>query len=234
MVLYYLSGKIHSDCHYEDLELDDIDIALATKLADEKQIYLQEFSASEFSEDGLDFPINESTCNKRILAPDMNIYYCPGFVELKEPICSLREFNEEDFDKKLEDFYFKKLYMCTSPNVEDVRRFCPVKTKCDKKMCYYLNHKLTGDNRFPFSDFCIVKENRYTKKMDTNNIDILPILLNCLIKQNEAIHSLGTAHPNPVVKNRLLNLVEEVNENISTVIDRMEQAVKQDGEEDVP
>jgi hypothetical protein len=228
MTLYYLSGKIQSDCHYKDLELSDIDIATATELAREKQISLVEFSTSEFSNIDTDFAINEVTCGKRVLAPDMNIYYCPGFIELKEPICSLKEFDEEDFRIKLEEFYFKKLYMCINSDVADVRRFCPVKTKCDKKFCFYLNHKLTGDNRFPFNDFCIIKENKYTKKMETNNTDILPILLNCLIKQNEAIHSLGTAHPNPVIKNRLLNLVTEVNENISTIIDKVAQSMTEE------
>lgn len=228
MTLYILSGRVKSDCRYEDLELGQIDIITANELAREKQIYLLNFSAAEFVKEENDYSINENTCNKRVLAPDMNIYYCPGFVELGEPICALKDFNEDDFRIKLEEFYYKKLHMCTGNTTEEVRRFCPIKTKCDKKFCFYQNHKLTGDNRFPFQDFCIIKEKKYNKKMDTKNIDILPILLNCLIKQNEAIHSLGTAHPNPVIKNRLLALVAEVNENITTVINKVEQKMKQD------
>jgi hypothetical protein len=226
MTLYLLSGEIKSDCRYEDLELGEIDTVTANELAREKQIYLVDFNPTEFTKVEGDYSINENTCNKRVLAPDMNIYYCPGFVELREPICALKDFDEDEFRYTLDVLYYKKLYMCTGSSMQDIRRFCPVRFKCDKKMCYYKNRKLTGDNRFPFNDFCIIKENKYTKKMDTNNADILPILLNCLIKQNEALLSLGTAHPNPVIKNRLLALVAEVNENISTVIDRVERTLK--------
>lgn len=233
MVLYILSGNIKSDCHYDDLELGEINIDAARELTDEKQIYLLNFNTAEFIKVKGDYSINEITCNKRVLAPDMNIYYCPGFVELGEPICALKDFEEDNFRKTLDEFYYNKLYMCTGSSNQDIRRFCPIKFKCDKKFCYYKNRKLTGDNRFPFNEYCIIKENKYTKKMDTNNAEILPILLNCLIKQNEALLSLGTAHPNPVIKNRLLALVAEVNENITTVIDKVEKTLKSEPPKDV-
>jgi len=170
----------------------------------------------------VDFLRNESTCNKRVMTLDGQIYYCPGFVELNEPIMHISEYEEEEFNKRLYEFYLKPLHMCSCLDLEDIRRFCPVKNRCDKKMCHYLNRKITGENRFPFSNFCKIKESKYSIKMDLTTNSTLMIILNSLAKLNEAVLSLGTSDPNPVLKNRLNQIVNDVNKNISTVLERIE------------
>jgi hypothetical protein len=206
-------------------------------IAKEKNITLKEFSPNykfekskyDYTEDDLieldhvDFKVNESTCEQRVMTIDGNIYFCPGFVELKEPICNIGDFDEENFNEYLEDFYFKKLHMCTSDKLEDIRRFCPVKHRCNKKMCYYLNSKITGEKRFPFSRFCAIKELRYKNKMDKENVNVLFLILNSLTKINEAILSMGTASPDFNIKNRTNQLVKEVNENITLILKKIEE-----------
>lgn len=225
MVIHLLHNKIKSDCYYSDYDYGDFSPEMLTRIkiwAENNNVQLEEFSTTDFQSDPNDVSINEKTCRKRVLIPDGKIYYCPGFVQLNDPICKIEDYREEAFSQYLEDMYHKKLFMCTGKELLNVNRFCPVKDKCDKKMCYYLNKKITGDNRFPFSNYCITKENKYKRIMDTKNMDTLQIVLDCLIKQNEAILTLGTANPNPIVKNRLGQLVNEVNHNLETILSTME------------
>lgn len=239
MVIRLISGKLASDCYYEDIQLADFSEELKKeiqqKVSDgvfqiqdlEQDVSFQK-SKHDYSEDELldvgdiDFHINELACSQRVLAPDGFIYYCPGFVELKEPICHIRDYEEKSFNEHLEDMYFKKLFMCTGDSTNDLRRFCPVKKACDKKMCYYLNKKITGETRFPFSRFCAIKELKYKIKMSEKNLDVLMLLLNSIAKLNEAILSFGTASPDFNLRNRANQIVKDVSANIESILSQME------------
>jgi hypothetical protein len=240
VALHTISGKIKSDCYYSDLDLGLFDESVMSKLSSlyfknkiQTTLFLPnyEFEKSKYvyTEEELielehiDFKINETTCNKRVLATDGNIYFCPGFIELKDPICNIVDFEEEKFNEYLEDFYFKKLWMCTSNDVDDIRRMCSVKHRCDKKMCYYLNKKITGENRFPFSRFCAIKELEYKNKMNKENSEVLFLILNSLTKINEALLSMGIASPDFIIRNRINQLVKEINENIVLIIKKAEE-----------
>jgi len=243
MVISLVYDKIKSDCYYSDLDLglfpDRKTLDEIEDWAKENNIALEHFNLSTFKKskydytedellelDDVDFEINEVACSKRVLAPDGKIYYCPGFIELKEPICNFRDFNKEKFKEHLEDFYFKKLWMCTQDDPSDIRRMCTVKHRCNKKMCYYLNQKITGEKRFPFSRFCAIKELKHKNKMNTKDANIIFIMLNSLTKLNEAILSLGSANPDFTIRNRANQLVKEVNENIESIISKIEEGEK--------
>jgi hypothetical protein len=239
MVIYLIAGKGKSDCYYKNLdlgnfsngELDEI-YSFAKDAGIEIKAFLPNYEFEknkyDYTEQELlelknaDFLINEETCNKRVLAPDGNIYFCPGLIELKEPICSYKDYDEQSFNELLSDFYFKKLHMCIGQDLNDIRRFCPIKSRCDKNMCYYLNQKITGEKRFPFSQYCMIKESKYKNKMEENNKDsnALGILLSMMANVSEALLSLGTANPDGVVKNRVNVLVGEINKNIELILDK--------------
>jgi hypothetical protein len=233
MVLRLINGSVKSDCYYEDLELGEFSQELLDKIEKlERLQFNYDFQKNKYNytEDELldpansniDFCTNESACNKPVVTPDGNIYFCPGFIALHEPICSIDEYEEQDFQRRVFELYKKPLQMCISDDLNDVHRFCPVKHRCDKKMCHYLNKKITGDARFPFSNFCIIKEKRYSTKMSANEGDVLMVLLNSMAKINEAILSLGTANPNPVIKNRLIQISNELNNNLESIINQIQ------------
>jgi hypothetical protein len=235
MVLHLIKGNLKSDCYYNDLSVDS-EMSGRMSLAAKEKVTIKLFepdytfvkSKYDYTDEELlknkevDFLRNETTCNKRVITIDGNIYYCPGFIELNEPIMHISEYTKEGFENKLYEMYLKPLVMCTSKDLNDIKRFCPVKSRCDRNMCYCLNKKITGDSRFPFSNFCKIKESRYTIKIDTEKEDILMILLNSLAKINEAILSISTANPSPVIKNRLKQIVDEVNSNIETILKKIE------------
>ena len=228
--------NLKSDCYYGDLEISTTkQLENLQSLAFSKNITIVDFepdysfnkSKYDYTDEELlqdlniDFSVNRTTCGKRIITLDGWMYFCPGFIELKEPVMHISEYTEEGFKKRVYELYTKPLFMCIGKTLTDIKRFCPVKDRCDKTMCHYLNKKITGDSRFPFSDFCKIKEKKYSTKMKVDKADVLMILLNSLAKLNEAILSLGTANPNPVIKNRLQQIVNEVNQNIETVLERI-------------
>lgn len=241
VVIRLIGGDIKSDCYYEDLNLEKFSESSVLKemgdWASKNNIKLEKFmgdysfekSKYDYSEEELlnldgdiTFKINEYTCGTKVMTPDGGIYFCPGFIELKEPIGNFRELDIVTLEELTYDLYLKKLYMCTSDDVEDIKRMCPVKHRCDKKMCYYLNRKITGESRFPFSRFCAIKESEYKNRYNKKDSDILFLVLNSLAKINEAILSLGTDSPDFNIKNRINQIVKEVNDNIDLSIKKSE------------
>ena len=237
--MYLLDGAMASDCYYKNLNLPNFSHQglrelLAWAYAKDVQLLpfprfsrfkksKYDFTPEEFATSLVeDFYINEAICNTPVVLPDGNIYFCPGFFELNEPICSIGAYEEHEFKQKLEDLYYKPLAMCTDGQFQHINRYCRVRDKCNKKKCYYLNRLKTGENRFPFSSFCSIKERVHMSKADQGELDILMLVLSSLAKVNEALLTIAMSSPNNSLKTQLFGITGELAKNAQTILQKLE------------